>query len=127
MYGQDGGDPMRKAIKWISAHAVVSLCVAIIALLVLSTLAFNLMFDQTLDAIDSQSNHLGNILYTQIRSELDSVLKKMESKQYDVAIILNHPSLKSIWDLAAIGKRMPKKTTFFFPKIWSGFVFYRMV
>ena len=74
MYGQDGGDPMRKAIKWISAHAVVSLCIAIIALLVLSTLAFNLMFDQTLDAIDSQSNHLGNILYTQIRSELDSVL-----------------------------------------------------
>ena len=60
-------------------------------------------------------------------AELDSVLKKMESKQYDVAIILNHPSLKSIWDLAAIGKRMPKKTTFFFPKIWSGFVFYRMV
>ena len=60
-------------------------------------------------------------------AELDSVLKKMDAKQYDVAIILNHPSLKSIWDLAAIGKRMPKKTTFFFPKIWSGFVFYRMV
>ena len=55
-----------------------------------------------------------------------SVLKKMDAKEYDVAIILNHPSLKSIWDLALIGKKMPKKTTFFFPKIWSGFVFYRM-
>lgn len=59
-------------------------------------------------------------------AEIDSVLKKMESKEYDLAIILNDPSLQSIWDLSMIGKRMPKKTTFFFPKIWSGFVFYKM-
>ena len=60
-------------------------------------------------------------------AETDSVMKKMADKQYDLAIILNDPSLQDIWDLSAIGKRMPKKTTFFFPKIWSGFVFYRMV
>lgn len=60
-------------------------------------------------------------------AETGSVVKKMEDREYDVAIILNEPSLKSIWDLALIGKRMPKKTTFFFPKIWSGFVICRMV
>ena len=60
-------------------------------------------------------------------AEIDSVLKKMEAKEYDLAIVLNDPSLQTIWDLSMIGKRMPKKTTFFFPKIWSGFVFYRMV
>ena len=59
-------------------------------------------------------------------AELPSVLKKMDEKQYDLAIILNDPSLEKIWDLSMIGKRMPKKTTFFFPKIWSGFVFYKM-
>ncbi len=59
-------------------------------------------------------------------AELDSTLAKMDSKEYDLAIILNAPSLQRIWDLSMIGKRMPKKTTFFFPKIWSGFVFYRM-
>ena len=59
-------------------------------------------------------------------AELDSVLEKMENKEHDLAIILNDPSLQSIWDLSMIGKRMPKKTTFFFPKIWSGFVFYPM-
>lgn len=59
-------------------------------------------------------------------AEIDSVLKKMDAKGYDLAIILNDPSLQSIWDLSMIGKRMPKKTTFFFPKIWSGFVFYKM-
>ena len=59
-------------------------------------------------------------------AELDSVLGKMDEKKHDLAIVLNDPSLEKIWDLSMIGKRMPKKTTFFFPKIWSGFVFYKM-
>ncbi len=59
-------------------------------------------------------------------AELPSVMEKMDSKEYDLAIILNDPSLQRIWDLSMIGKRMPKKTTYFFPKIWSGFVFYLM-
>ncbi len=60
-------------------------------------------------------------------AEADSALAKMDAKEYDVAFILNDPSLDTIWDLAMDGKRMPKKTTYFFPKIWSGFVMYRMV
>ncbi len=59
-------------------------------------------------------------------AEYPSAKKKMEAKEYDLAIVLNDPSLQTIWDLSMIGKRMPKKTTFFFPKIWSGFVFYKM-
>jgi len=59
-------------------------------------------------------------------AEFASVKKRMESGKYDVAIILNEPSLNKIWGLSAIGKRMPKKTTYFYPKIWSGFVFYKM-
>lgn len=59
-------------------------------------------------------------------AELSSVKKKMASKEYDLAIILNDPDLHTIWDLSMSGKRMPKKTTFFFPKIWSGFVIYDM-
>ena len=50
----------------------------------------------------------------------------MADKKHDLAIVLNEPSLQTIWDLSMDGKRMPKKTTFFFPKIWSGFVFYLM-
>lgn len=59
-------------------------------------------------------------------AEYPSVKKKMDNKEYDLAVILNDPSLDTIWKLSMIGKRMPKKTTFFFPKIWSGFVFYKM-
>jgi len=56
-----------------------------------------------------------------------SAEKKITEGEYDLAIILNDPSLENIWNLSLAGKRMPKKTTFFYPKIWSGFVFYRMV
>lgn len=59
-------------------------------------------------------------------AEIDDVLKKMATREFDAAIVLNPPSLDRIWDLSMKGKRMPKKTTFFFPKIWSGFVIYRM-
>lgn len=59
-------------------------------------------------------------------AEFGSVEKSMQDGKHDLAIILNDPSLQTIWNLARNGKRMPKKTTFFFPKIWSGFVFYLM-
>jgi len=59
-------------------------------------------------------------------AELSSVEEAMAAKKHDVAVILNPPSLETIWDLAGKGKRMPKKTTFFFPKIWSGWVIYLM-
>lgn len=59
-------------------------------------------------------------------AELGSVKKAMAEKKHDAAIVLNAPCLQTIWNLAGQGKRMPKKTTFFFPKIWSGWVFYRM-
>ncbi len=59
-------------------------------------------------------------------AEYSSVKKSMEAKGHDLAIVLNDPMLQTIWDLSLAGKRMPKKTTFFYPKIWSGFVFYKM-
>jgi uncharacterized protein (DUF1015 family) len=59
-------------------------------------------------------------------AEYPSVRGKMEAGEHDLAIVLNNPSLQMIWDLSLDGMRMPKKTTYFHPKIWSGFVFYRM-
>lgn len=60
-------------------------------------------------------------------AQLPSAIEKMDDGRYDIAIILNRPKLEEVWGLSMKGMRMPKKTTFFFPKIWSGFVIYRMV
>ena len=59
-------------------------------------------------------------------AEFDSAVSKVKDGKYDAVLLFNDPRLQTIWDLSLAGKRMPKKTTFFFPKIWSGWVFYRM-
>ncbi len=58
--------------------------------------------------------------------DANSVLEKMRSGKYTFAVILSPPDLGLIWTVAKAGKKMPKKSTFFYPKIWSGFVVYRM-
>jgi len=59
-------------------------------------------------------------------AEFSKVKKAMDEGKYDMAVVLNDPNLKVIWNLSMKGTRTPKKTTFFFPKVWSGFVFYKM-
>ncbi|NLN71485.1 MAG: DUF1015 domain-containing protein [Thermoplasmatales archaeon] len=59
-------------------------------------------------------------------AEFGSAVKKVENGEYDAVLLFNEPGLDTIWNLSLAGKRMPKKTTFFFPKIWSGWVFYKM-
>jgi uncharacterized protein (DUF1015 family) len=51
--------------------------------------------------------------------------KVMKGKD-DLAILLGSPRLDEIWKVAGEGIKMPKKSTFFYPKIWSGFVYYSM-
>jgi uncharacterized protein (DUF1015 family) len=58
--------------------------------------------------------------------DASSVESKIRSGAYDLSVLLRPPKIETIWKLAIAGRRMPKKTTYFWPKIWSGFVFYRM-
>ena len=91
----------------------------------------NILFE--LDTYSAQENILKGIYKSDegkskvsYDAEIESVKKAMAEKKHDAAIILNDPQLSTIWDLSEKGKRMPKKTTYFFPKIWSGWVFYLM-
>ncbi len=91
----------------------------------------NILFE--LDTYSAQENILKGIYKSDegkskvsYDAELESVKKAMAEKKHDAAVILNDPKLSTIWDLSEKGKRMPKKTTYFFPKIWSGWVFYLM-
>ncbi|HOE52056.1 MAG TPA: DUF1015 domain-containing protein [Methanomassiliicoccales archaeon] len=45
---------------------------------------------------------------------------------FRLLVMLRSPSVDKIWELARMDRRMPKKSTYFWPKIWSGFVYYRM-
>lgn len=68
----------------------------------------------------------GNELTMEYDHDLDSSARKVQRGEVDLAIIVRAPSLDMVWKVAQAGRKMPKKTTYFWPKIWSGFVLYRM-
>ncbi|MDD1765737.1 MAG: DUF1015 domain-containing protein [Methanomassiliicoccales archaeon] len=88
-----------------------------------------------IDSYVFQEVMLNKILYSLARPEevridydhdFSSVERKMDRGAYDMAVLLRSPRLETIWKLAAAGRRMPKKTTYFWPKVWSGFVMHRI-
>ena len=50
---------------------------------------------------------------------LDMLKKKSD---YSVACFVNPPLLEDVFNIAESGETMPQKSTFFFPKIYSGLV-----
>jgi len=68
----------------------------------------------------------GSELKIEYDHELAAADRRMKSGELDLAIIVRAPSLEMTWKVAESGRKMPKKATYFWPKIWSGFVLYRM-
>ncbi|HIJ00786.1 MAG: hypothetical protein PWQ88_509 [Candidatus Methanomethylophilaceae archaeon] len=86
---------------------------------------------RSLDTYVAQERIMNGILgRDNIDVDYEASLKKaeerMKTEDYDLAIVFNPPRMEKIWSVSLQGKRMPKKSTYFFPKIWSGFVYYRM-
>jgi len=57
--------------------------------------------------------------------DTDAALERVRDG-YQLLVLLRSPSVEKIWELARQDMRMPKKSTYFWPKMWSGFVYYRM-
>jgi uncharacterized protein (DUF1015 family) len=51
-----------------------------------------------------------------------SVAKKVGAEGVALAVILSPAKLDLIWTVANEGEKMPRKSTYFYPKVWSGFV-----
>jgi uncharacterized protein (DUF1015 family) len=45
-----------------------------------------------------------------------------EENNFDVACFIQPPSLNEIFTIAEAGEKMPQKSTYFFPKVYSGLV-----
>lgn len=69
----------------------------------------------------------GMELSVEYEENIGEVLKRLDEDSFDMAVLLGPLSLEVVWKVADLGMKMPKKSTFFYPKIWSGFVYYRMV
>ncbi|NLI73779.1 MAG: DUF1015 domain-containing protein [Euryarchaeota archaeon] len=67
-----------------------------------------------------------NELSVEYDHEVTSIANRMSEGGADLAIVVRAPSLDLVWNVAEQGQKMPKKTTYFWPKIWSGFILYGM-
>ena len=50
----------------------------------------------------------------------------INSGAFQVALLLANPSSDEVRRVAAAGDKMPPKSTFFYPKLWSGLVLRRL-
>jgi uncharacterized protein (DUF1015 family) len=62
-----------------------------------------------------------NLLYPHTLSELDSMVNNHD---YSAAFILNPTTPQEVIDVTSSGEFMPQKSTYFYPKLLSGLVFY---
>jgi uncharacterized protein (DUF1015 family) len=68
----------------------------------------------------SDQNDLKRVSY--MRGNKPTLDLLNEEKDYDVACLINPPSLEEIFTIAGANETMPQKSTFFFPKVYSGLV-----
>ena len=55
--------------------------------------------------------------------DVDGVLSLLKDKKYQMAFILNPSKINEVTSIATDGEVMPQKSTYFFPKLYSGFIF----
>ncbi len=67
------------------------------------------------------NNFEKNISYTR---DAEDARGKIEKGHFSHAFLLNSATLKELKAIASVGERMPHKSTYFYPKLISGFIIY---
>ena len=83
---------------------------------VLTSLVFQDLLGMTEEDLDDASR----IAYSSV---IDDALEKVHDGRYELAAILNPTKMDQVQHVAEAGLVMPRKSTFFFPKVTSGLVF----
>jgi uncharacterized protein (DUF1015 family) len=86
---------------------------------ILNTLILNRIVGITEEELAAQVN----VEYTK---DLEEALEAVRAGRRQVALILNATRLEDIFTIADGGEKMPRKSTYFYPKPLSGLVFYPM-
>ncbi len=58
--------------------------------------------------------------------DMKRVFDLMKSKRCSLAFLMNTPTMKQVYDVISSGMKMPHKSTYFYPKIITGFVLRNM-
>ncbi len=77
------------------------------------------VLDRTLGISWQTLAHTPDVAYT--RDE-DEAIDKVQSGEWQLSCLLQNPTVTEVRDVASAGDKMPQKSTFFYPKLWSGLV-----
>ena len=78
-----------------------------------------LVLDRTLGISWQDLAHTPDVAYT--RDE-DEAIEKVTSGEFQLSCLLQNPTVTEVRDVASAGDKMPQKSTFFYPKLWSGLI-----
>jgi len=81
----------------------------------------SLLFEKYLE-ID-QDNLQEHVKYTRDRKE---AVEKVSQREYEAAFLMLPPTMEEFIAVADAGEKMPQKSTYFYPKLVTGLVFYKM-
>jgi uncharacterized protein (DUF1015 family) len=83
------------------------------------TILQTLVLDRSLGISWTTLAHTPDVAYT--RDE-DEAVQRVQSGEFQLSCLLQNPTVTEVRDVAAAGDKMPQKSTFFFPKLWSGLI-----
>ncbi|NQT06448.1 MAG: DUF1015 domain-containing protein [Candidatus Omnitrophica bacterium] len=86
------------------------------------TILHQFIFDHLLK-VKERVEKKDNVVYTR---DSDYAVNLVDNENYQIAFFLNPPRIGQIKDVARSCDKMPRKTTYFYPKPLSGLVFYKM-
>ncbi|MCS6775580.1 MAG: DUF1015 domain-containing protein [Chloroherpetonaceae bacterium] len=78
-----------------------------------------LVLDRALGISWETLAHTPDVAYTR---DAEEAVQQVQSGVFQVACLLQSPTVTQVRDVAAAGDRMPQKSTFFYPKLWSGLI-----
>jgi uncharacterized protein (DUF1015 family) len=87
--------------------------------MVLSRLILQKGIGFTADGMDDQDRF-------HYESSIEKAVSRVKSGEYEMVFLLNHTKIEHVKEIAGNSMVMPRKSTFFYPKILSGLVFNRI-
>jgi len=78
-----------------------------------------LVLDRSLGISWTDLAHTPSVAYTRDENE---AVQKVQNGDCQIACLLQNPAVNEVRDVASAGDKMPQKSTFFYPKLWSGLI-----
>lgn len=85
------------------------------------TILHELLLRDLMDVDDTDPGTISFVI------EADRALEAVRSSEADIAVLLNPARVEQIKGLALAGERMPRKTTYFYPKLITGLVINKLL